>query len=105
MGRSRNAPPRDLAAPERATWVQLSSEYELTDGAALVLLEQLCRNLQLSRECRAEIQKDGKLLDGRPHPLLRIGIAAERAASTALRSLNLDLEPLNAGPGRPPGEY
>lgn len=99
-----DGPPRDLAATEAALWRRLQTEYELTDGAAIVLLEQLCRNLQLVRECRERIEVDGKVTDtGREHPLLKVMRDADKAAATALRHLNFDLEPLRSGPGRPPG--
>ena len=96
--------PSYLAEPEKATWRRLQSEYALTDGPALVLLEQLCRNLQLARECREQVEKDGKITpQGREHPLLKVWRDAEKQASAALRHLNFDLEPVRDGPGRPPG--
>lgn len=103
-GLAANDPPDDLAGTERAIWLRLQVEYGLEDGAAIVLLEQLCRNLQLVRECRERIEADGKVTAaGREHPLLKVMRDADKAAATALRHLNFDLEPLRPGPGRPPG--
>jgi hypothetical protein len=97
-----SAPPADLAPKERALWRRLVDEYQLADGPAIVLLEQLCRNLQLARECREIIEVEGKLVSGKEHPLLRVWRDADKVAHQALRSLNFDLEPLKAI-GRPPG--
>jgi len=67
--------------------------------------EQLCRNLQLVRECRERVRRDGKVKGGREHPLLRTAHNAEKLVASALKSLNFDLEPLRPGPGRPPGSW
>jgi hypothetical protein len=98
-----SAPPADLAPKEAAIWVRLVAEYGLSDAPAIVLLEQLCRNLQLARECREVIDQDGKLQGTREHPLLRTWRDADKVAHQALRSLNFDLEPLRDRAGRPPG--
>jgi hypothetical protein len=39
----------------------------------------------------------------RAHPLLGVERDARAAMVAALKALNLDLEPLRDGPGRPPG--
>ncbi|MDP3715283.1 MAG: hypothetical protein Q8R21_02625 [Burkholderiales bacterium] len=97
-------PPDYLVDPERSLWIRLQRDYGLTDAPALVLLEQLCRNLSLARECRERVEADGKVTaNGREHPLLKVWRDAEKQASSALKSLNFDLEPLRDGPGRPPG--
>lgn len=95
-------PPADLAEPEREMWRRLQAEYGLEDAGAAVLLGLLCRNLQLSRECRERIEKDGKIVNGREHALLKVQRDADKQAAAAMRHLNL-LEPLRDGPGRPPG--
>lgn len=97
-------PPSYLATTERSIWRRLQSEYDLTDAPALVLVEQLCRSLQLARECREAVTVEGKVTKaGREHPLLKVWRDAEKQASAALRNLNFDLEPLRPKPGRPPG--
>lgn len=102
-GAADDGPPADLGEPEQDMWRRLQAEYALTDAGAIVLLELLCRNLQLSRECRALIERDGKIVNGREHPLLKVSRDADKQAANALKALNLDLEPLRDGPGRPPG--
>jgi hypothetical protein len=98
------AAPPDLAQPEADLWSALVAGYRLTDPAALVLLDSLCRNRQLLRECRALVERDGKLVDGKAHPLLKTMESAEKLAGAALKALNLDLEPLHDRGGRPPGQ-
>jgi len=97
-------PPGYLAKAEKEIWKRLQREYSLRDAPAIVLLEQLCRSLQLARECREAVEKDGKITQaGREHPLLKVWRDAEKQAGAALRHLNFDLEPLKDGPGRPSG--
>lgn len=97
------APPAYLPQLEAETWRRLQKEYELTDAPALVLLEQLCRNLQLVRECRETVEHEGKMPNGKEHPLLKIWRDAEKQTTIALKALNFDVEPLRDRPGRPPG--
>lgn len=96
------AAPADLPEPERELWARLVAVYALADPAALILLDSLVRNKQLARECREAIAVDGKLVDGRAHPLLKVLESSEKLANAALRALNLDLEPLRPASGRPP---
>ena len=97
--------PDYLGEPERELWTRLQAEYALTDSPALVLLDQLCRNLQLARECRERVERDGLMSKGKEHALLRTWRDAEKQVGAALKSLNFDLEPLRPGPGRPPGTF
>ena len=79
-----NGPPADLASTERAIWNRLASEYSLDDAGAHVLLGLLCRNLQLSRECRERVERDGKVTaGGREHPLLKVMRDADKAPRRA----------------------
>jgi phage terminase small subunit len=60
------------------------------------------------RAAQAAIKEEGATgLDRfgqlKPHPLLPIERDARAAMMAALKQLNLDLEPLRDGPGRPPG--
>lgn len=93
-------PPEYLGGPEKAVWQRLQREYDLVDAPALVLLEQLCRNLKLVRESREIIERDGMLLpNGKEHALLKIWRDAEKQATIALKALNFDLEPPARGRG------
>src|SRR5258708_5968060 len=83
--------PAYLGQEERTLWSKLQSEFGMDDGPGLILLEQMCRNLQLARECREKVEKDGKIKKGREHPLLKVWRDAEKQASAALKALNFDL--------------
>jgi len=48
-------------------------------------------------------EREGLTVKGRAHPATVIERDARLAMLRALRSLNLDLEPLRDRPGRPPG--
>lgn len=56
-----------------------------------------------------QIESDGQTVKDRfdqdkPHPLLSVERDARAAMLAALKQLNLDLEPLRDGPGRPGGK-
>lgn len=97
-------PPAYLGDEEKATWKRLMDEYDLQDAPALVLLEQLCRNLQLVRESREIVEAEGKMVSGKEHPLIKVWRDAEKQATIALKALHFDVEPLRDKPGRPPGK-
>lgn len=103
MSMNPNNPPATLAKPEADIFVRLRDDFDIQDAPGLVLLAQLCRSLQLAREAREQITRDGLMLDGKAHPLCGVLRDAEKQASATLRQCNFDLEPLNDRPGRPPG--
>lgn len=60
------------------------------------------------RECQATIKSDGPMIKDRfeqpkAHPLLPVERDARAQMLAALKAINLDLEPLRDGPGRPSG--
>lgn len=87
---------------------QLINEYEIEDPGGLAVLRTALEAFDRMRLCQAAIARDGLTFSDRwgqlrPHPL----IAAERDSRAAwlasLKQLNLDVEPLKDGPGRPGG--
>ena len=103
-------PPKSLSAAARAWWGQLQREYNVTDSAGLLLLQAAMQAHDRAAQCSAAIKRDGDQVADRfgqmkPHPLL----AAERDARAqmlgALKALNFDVEPKQAGPGRPPDSF
>jgi hypothetical protein len=105
MSKKPSNPPATLAKPEADIFVRLRDDFGIVDAPGLVLLAQLCRSLQLARECREQIDHDGLMLDGKAHPLCGVLRDAEKQAASTLRQCNFDLTPLKAGPGRPPGTW
>jgi hypothetical protein len=97
----RTASPDTLQAPEQALWDAITREFDLGDASGRALLQAALEARQRARECRELIDRDGLLLDGKPHPLL----VAERDARKAFAAImrQLDLEPGTQRPvGRPP---
>jgi len=90
-------------------WVALHSEYELRDAAALLLLQSALEAFDLMRQAQAAIAEHGVTVDGRdgqlkPNPACATARDARAQMMAALKQLNLDLEPLRDGPGRPPNQ-
>jgi len=86
----------------------MAREYGITDLGGVSLLSAAAEARDRAEAARAAIERDGQTIKDRfeqvkPHPLL----AAERDARAqfiqAMRALNLDVEPLRDGPGRPGG--
>ena len=98
--------PKGLGPHGRALWKQLQDEYSIVDAGGLALLRVACECEDLERQCMATAQKDGlasvdRYGQRRPHPLLAAARDARAQKLSALKSLHLDVEPLNARPGRP----
>lgn len=101
--------PKKLSAEAKKWWRWIQSEYEIDDKGGLLLLQTAMEAFDRMRCCQETIQAEGQTILDRfeqqkAHPLL----AAERDARSqmlqALKQLNLDLEPLRDGPGRPGGK-
>lgn len=105
---TRRATPKGLSTEARTWWKRLSSEYEISDDAGLLLLETAMQAFDRLRECQAAIERDGPMVLDRfgqrkAHPLLPTERDARAQMLAALRALNLDVEPLHDRPGRPAG--
>ena len=101
-------PPQHLKQHGAAFWTEVQAEYSIDDGAGLALLTAAAEALDRMRAAQESIEKHGELVLDRYQQLKtnpacvlerdsRVGFLA------ALRQLNLDIEPLRDGPGRPPG--
>lgn len=104
----RNEPPKHLSGEAKKLWRDLVSEYSIDDAGGLAILKTGLEAYDRATAARLEIDREGMSIVDRfgakkPHPL----IPAERDARgqwlAALKQLNLDIEPLRDGPGRPPG--
>ena len=104
---------RDPAAkalsPEAKRWqAKLTREYDIGDEAGLLILQTSLEAFDRMREAQQQVAADRVSFRDRfgqvkAHPLLTVERDARAAFLAGLRSLNLDLEPLHDGPGRPPG--
>ncbi|MFZ1429140.1 MAG: P27 family phage terminase small subunit [Geminicoccaceae bacterium] len=108
MKNSAARPPQRLSAEARKAWRKLADEYGIADDAGLLILNTAFEAFDRMREAQAGIEKEGSTIVDRfgqlkAHPLLPVERDARAAFLSALKSLNLDVEPLNPLPGRPPG--
>ena len=100
--------PRHLSDEARKWWKALCTEYDITDEGGKLLLQTGLEAFDRMRAAQAEITKSGQIQTDRfgqqkEHQLLSVERDAMAQMIAALKSLNLDIEPLKAGPGRPPG--
>lgn len=104
----RRNPPKTLSREARGWWKKLVADYEFDDEAAYLLLQTALEAFDRMREAQATIAADGAVILDRfdqkkAHPSVTTERDSRSQMIQALKSLNLDLEPLNDGPGRPPG--
>ena len=101
-------PPAGLSREGASWWRKLVDEYRISDAGGLLLLETAMQAFDRARGAREKIDRDGELVPDRfgqfkAHALLPIERDARAQMLAALKQLNLDVEPLAAGPGRPAG--
>lgn len=100
--------PKQLSAEARTLWRRLSDDYAIEDAAGLHLLTTACEAFDRMREAQALIREHGACTQDRfgqlrPNPATTIERDSRAAMLSALKALNLDIEPLRDAPGRPPG--
>jgi hypothetical protein len=101
-------PPADLSV-ESADWFRrIVREYGIADESGLLILAQGMRAYDRSNEARGILKKEGLTVTDRygqtrPHPAASVETASTRNFLACMKALNLELEPVRPGPGRPPG--
>ena len=100
-------PPEHLKAAGRQLWLDLADEYGIEDSAGLTLLCTAAECLDRMREAQRAIEEHGAVVDDRygvpkQHPACALEKDSRNGLMAALKAMNLDLEPLRDGPGRPP---
>ena len=105
--RNGNKPPRTLGNYGTSLWARVTAEYHIEDAAGRELLTLACQALDRAEALREAIDRDGELLhlrtgNMREHPALKHELQARAFVAKMLLRLGLDVEPLRAGPGRPP---
>jgi hypothetical protein len=110
MTRKRTVPkPAATLSVESRKWFDtIRRDYGVVDSGGLSLLELAAQALDRIHECQDAVARDGALVLDRfsqrkAHPLLAVERDARGQFLAAMRELHLDVEPLNPGPGRPPG--
>lgn len=100
--------PSNLSRPAQRWFRKIVDEYSIDDDAGLLLLQTALESYDRMKAATKRIESDGQAIKDRfgqlkAHPLLAAERDARAQMLAALKALNLDLEPLRDGPGRPPG--
>ena len=87
---------------------KLQKEYGIYDTGGEILLVSCADAETIVLNCKDIINKEGLTIKDRfdqikAHPLCAVMRDARSQKLAALKALNLDLEPLRDGPGRPEG--
>ena len=103
-----NEAPQHLSTDARDWWHAIQQEYGIEDNAGQLLLQTALEAFDRMKDASKRIDTDGAAIVDRfeqvkPHPLLPAERDARAQMMAALKSLNLDLEPLRDVPGRPGG--
>ena len=101
-------PPEGLSGEARRWFIRVQDEHAIMDAAGLLLLGSAMEAFDRMRSAQASIKTDGETTLDRfhqlkPHPLLNVERDARAAMLASLKALQLDLEPLQNGVGRPGG--
>lgn len=107
MKNNEHKPPAGLSPAAKSWWKKLTNEYGIDDQAGLLILETAMRAMDRMTQAGALIDKHGAvILDKfeqlKANPACAVERDSRAAMMGALKSLNLDLEPLG-NPGRQPG--
>ena len=94
--------PTHLSAEAKTWWGKFVAGWALDDAACLIRQTAL-EAFDRMRAAQAAIRRDGLTVNGRAHAATIVERDSRLAMLRALRSLNLDVEPLRDKPGRPPG--
>lgn len=83
-------------------------EYDISDKAGVAILQVGMEAFDLMHEAQTAVDNRGLTVPGdrggtKAHPLLSVIRDARAQFLMALKQLNLDIEPLRDGPGRPAG--
>lgn len=103
----KSSAPKHLSPEASVWWSKLTAEFFIGDDAGKLLLQTALESFDRMRGCQSAIARDGELVKDRfeqlkAHPLLGAERDARSQMLAALKSLNLDLEPLKEI-GRPGG--
>ncbi len=102
-------PPKHLKKDGKALFKLIYTEYSIDDAAGQALLVVACECLDRMRQAQAEIKTHGvQVLDRygslKQNPACSLEKDSRNGFLSAMRALNLDIEPLKSV-GRPPGSF
>jgi P27 family predicted phage terminase small subunit len=98
--------PKNLSREGKNLWRRIQDEYGITDEAGLLILATALESFDRMRQAQDILSNEGmtttdRFGQARAHPAATIERDSRAAMLGALKQLNLDLEPLRDGPGRP----
>lgn len=101
-------PPKNLSPEAKCLWRALIKEYTLDDVAGLAILTAGLESYDRAQTAKALLDAEGPTVKDRwgqrkAHPAASIERDSRAAFLSALKQLNLDIEPLRGAPGRPGG--
>ncbi len=102
-------PSSRLSAAAKSWQKKLAEEYGIIDPAGMLLLQTAMEAFDRMRQAATLIEKHGVVTEDRfgqlrPNPATTIERDSRSAMLASLKALNLDLEPLHDGAGRPSEE-
>ena len=97
--------PSNLSKEAKGIWRRIAGKWNL-DAAALLLLHSGLESFDRMREAQLALASDGIVIEDRfgqkkAHPAVQVEAASKAILLRTIGVLNLDIEPLHAGPGRP----
>lgn len=105
---SKQKAPATLSREAAAWWRKITEEYEIADEAGKLILQTALEAFDRMRQSQEILKRDGMTVTdrfGQPkaHPMTTTERDARASLLAGIKQLNLDLEPLKDGPGRPAG--
>jgi P27 family predicted phage terminase small subunit len=102
------SPPKGLSPEARGWWESIRSEYDVCDPGGLLILASACEAFDRMRQAQRKLKREGLTATDRfgqrkAHPAATIERDSRAAMLSALKQLNLDLDPLEPRAGRPNG--
>ncbi len=102
--------PSHLSKESRRWWKKIRDTYMIEDQGGLLLLQTCFEAFDRMRAAQKQVETEGQTITDRflqikAHPLCSVERDARSQMLAALKALNLDLEALRDGPGRPPEDY
>jgi hypothetical protein len=99
-------PPWPLGLHGLALWNRVMAEYGIRDTGGLEILAQACAAEDRAEALAEAIARDGAIVYGRgmvprAHPAVKDELACRAFIVRSLERLGLNIESVNAGPGRP----
>lgn len=100
--------PKHLSKEAKKIWKSLITEYGIEDIAGLKILRVALEAFDRAQAAREKIDLEGMTVEDRygqmkPRSLIACERDSRAAFLSGLKALNLDIEPLRDGPGRPGG--